>query len=235
MHDYTLIRSARRTLALYIRDDGLEVRAPLRMPKRDIDSFVASKHKWITDALARKREQSDRRKAFGPAYGDTVVYRGKQYPISAKDGNRVGFADERFYMPPDMPPEDVKYACVMIYRILAKRDLTKRVIHFAERMNVAPTAVKINGATTRWGSCSAKRSLNFSWRLIMADDDVVDYVVVHELAHITEMNHSARFWAIVEGVFPDYRARRARLKELQHRLNGENWEYWSNLQIMMYR
>jgi predicted metal-dependent hydrolase len=224
MHDYTLIRSARKTLALYIRDDGLEVRAPLRMPKRDIDSFVASKQKWITDALARKREQSERREAFDLRYGDTVSYRGKQYPISAKDGNRAGFDDGRFYMPPGMSPEGVKYTCVRIYRMLAKRDLTERALDFAERMNVSPTAVKINGATTRWGSCSAKRSLNFSWRLIMADDGVIDYVVVHELAHIREMNHSARFWAIVESVFPDYRARRARLRELQRRLNGEDWE-----------
>jgi predicted metal-dependent hydrolase len=58
----------------------------------------------------------------------------------------------------------------------------------------------------------------------MADDEVVDYVVVHELAHISEMNHSERFWAVVAGVLPDYRERRAKLKELQHRLSGENWE-----------
>ena len=95
---------------------------------------------------------------------------------------------------------------------------------FAKRMDVTPTAIKINGAKTRWGSCSAKKSLNFSWRLIMADDDVIDYVVVHELAHIAEMNHSARFWALVEGALPDYQSRKAKLKALQQRLSIEDWE-----------
>jgi predicted metal-dependent hydrolase len=68
------------------------------------------------------------------------------------------------------------------------------------------------------------KSLNFSWRLVMADDAAIDYVVVHELAHITEMNHSPEFWAIVAGVLPDYKERRRRLKLLQLRLNSEDWE-----------
>jgi len=102
--------------------------------------------------------------------------------------------------------------------------MAERVAHYKEIMGVSPAAVKINGAKTRWGSCSAKKSLNFSWRLIMADDAAIDYVVVHELAHMFEMNHSERFWAIVAGVLPDYKERRKRLKELQRRLNAENWE-----------
>ncbi|MDR2568929.1 MAG: M48 family metallopeptidase, partial [Oscillospiraceae bacterium] len=75
-----------------------------------------------------------------------------------------------------------------------------------------------------WGSCSAKKSLNFSWRLIMADEDVIDYVVVHELAHLIEMNHSVRFWAVVERVLPDYRERQKWLRELQRKLNVEDWD-----------
>jgi len=107
-------------------------------------------------------------------------------------------------MPPGLSPDEIKAACIQIYRILAKRDLTNRVFDFAKQMSVMPTVVKINSVKTRWGSCSSKKSLNFSWRLIMADDDVIDYVVVHELAHIIEMNHSQKFWAIVENILPDY-------------------------------
>lgn len=108
--------------------------------------------------------------------------------------------------------------------MLAKRDLTNIVFDFAKQMNVMPSAIKINGAKTRWGSCSSKKSLNFSSRLVMAKDDVVDYVVIHELAHITEMNHSSRFWAIVEGILPDYKERQARLKALQKKLSLEDWD-----------
>jgi predicted metal-dependent hydrolase len=81
--DYTLIRSKRKTAALYIRGGGVEVRAPAKMPKRDIDKFVASKEKWIADKLQRAREQAEYREAFSLDYGDTVTYRGKPYPIAA--------------------------------------------------------------------------------------------------------------------------------------------------------
>jgi len=222
--EYALTRSKRKTVAIYIKDGGVEVRAPLKMPKRDIDRFVASKEKWITDRLAKSREQADRREAFTLNYGDMVVYCGREYPIAAREGKHVGFDDAVFYIPPGLPPGRIKAACVIIYRMLAKRDLTIKALDFAERMGKKPAAVKITGAKTRWGSCSSKKSINFSWRLIMADDDVIDYVVVHELAHLTEMNHSDRFWAIVEGVLPDFRKRKKRLRELQKRLAAEDWE-----------
>lgn len=224
---YTITCSKRRTIALYVRNGTVEVRTPMKAAKRDIDKFVESKKDWIAKRLEEYGEQQEQRESFTLNYGDTVTYCGTQCPIVAKVGNRMGFDNERntFYMPPNLNTEQIKYTCVQIYRMLAKRDLTNKVIDFAKIMKVTPLAVKVNGAKSRWGSCSNLRSLNFSWRLIMADDDVIDYVVVHELAHITEMNHSARFWAIVESVLPDYRERQERLKELQRRLNNEDWEY----------
>ena len=224
MIDYTFTRSKRKTIALYIRDGGVEVRAPLKMPRSAIDKFVASKEKWITDKLLQSNEQAERREQFSLDYGDCVNYCGRQYPIAARANSRIGFDNAAFYMPPSLSPEQIKSACIQIYRGLAKRHLSERVAVYAEQMGVMPAAIKINGAKTRWGSCSAKKSLNFSWRLIMADEQVIDYVAVHELAHITEMNHSARFWMIVEGVLPDYRERKAKLKALQQRLNTEDWE-----------
>jgi len=223
MVPYKLTRSSRKTIALYVRNGAVEVRAPLKAPVRDIDRFVASKEKWIIDKLAVSTERLAQRESFSLTYGDMATYRGKQYPIVAKAGDLAGFDDERFYMPAGLLPDQIKSVCVQVYRMLAKRDLTNRVLDFAKRMAVSPVAVKINGAKTRWGSCSAKKSLNFSWRLIMANDDVVDYVVVHELAHITEMNHSERFWAVVEGVLPDFRRRQGELKALQKRLGAEDW------------
>lgn len=223
MIDYILTRSKRKTVALYVRNGGVEVRAPLKIPKRDIDRFVDLKEKWIKDKLAKQGEQAAQRENFNLDYGAFVTYRGRQYPIEAKAGNRFGF-DERFYMPPDLTSEQIIAACVRVYRMLAKCDLMEKAFSLAKQMSVMPSAVKVGGAKTHWGSCSAKKSLNFSWRLIMADDDVIDYVVVHELAHLTEMNHSSRFWAIVGGVLPDYRERQKRLHDLQRRLAVENWD-----------
>lgn len=223
MINYTLTRSNRKTIAIYVRDGEIEVRAPLRAAKRDIDRIVESNEKWIQKKLAASTERLSQRDNFTLAYGDYITCRGKQYPIAARCGDRIGFDEERFYMPAGLSPEEIKSACIQIYRMLAKRDLTERVYRFAEQMQVYPTAVKINGAKTRWGSCSSKKSLNFSWLLIMADDDVIDYVIVHELAHITQMNHSAKFWAIVEDVLPDYKERKMRLKDLQKKQSMEDW------------
>ena len=224
MISYKLMRSNRKTVGLYIREGAVEVRAPLKMPKGDIDRFVASKANWIADKLAKSNAHMASRERFTLKYGDYVLYRGKQYPIAERLGDRIGFDEVCFYMPPKLTPEQLKYSCVHIYRLLAKRDLTKKTLEFAKRMSVMPSAIKINSAKTRWGSCSALKSVNFSWRLIMADDDVIDYVVVHELAHIIELNHSARFWSIIESVFPDYTSRKARLKVLQDKLSHENWD-----------
>ena len=218
-----MTRSDRKSVAIYVRDGRVEVRAPTKMPERDIDRFVEAKEEWINDRLSQTRERMERREAFAPGYGDTIPYRGSSYPIVAKEGNRIGFDDTAFYIPPGLQPEHLKSACVQIYRLLAKRDLPLRTASLAEQMGVAPAAVKINGAKTRWGSCSTKKNINFSWYLIMAEDDLIDYVIVHELAHMTEMNHSARFWAIVGRVMPDYPERKARLAKLQKKISYEDW------------
>ena len=225
MIEYTLVRSNRKTLAIHITGAAtVEVRAPMKLAKAEIDRFVASKREWIEGHLELRGQRLASRAAFALQYGDKLPLRGGEYPITARDGNRVGFDGERFYMPPDLPPEEIKRAAVQIYKMAAKGILTEKVIERAKEMDVMPSAVKVNSARTRWGSCSGKRSLNFSWRLIMADDEVVDYVVVHELAHIREMNHSARFWEVVESVLPDWKRRRARLRGLQTRLAEEDWD-----------
>jgi len=224
MTGYTLTRSRRRTVAIHLLDGQVEVRAPLRLPKRDIDQFVASKELWIRKRLANWQELSARRAAFTLNYGAAVMFRGAVYPLAEKAGTRAGFDGQAFFLPPGLTPEQLKSIIPQIYRSLAKRFLNERVAHFSGRLSLTPAAVRINGAKTRWGSCSIGQSLNFSWRLVLAEDDVIDYVVVHELAHLTEMNHSPRFWAIVEGVFPDHRERRKRLGALQRRLNAEGWE-----------
>ncbi|MCL1866057.1 MAG: M48 family metallopeptidase [Oscillospiraceae bacterium] len=224
MLEYSLTRSRRKTIAIYIRDGEVEVKAPMKAAKQDIERFIQSKQSWISDNLAKSKEISDKKKSFTLNYGDSVLYCGKQYVITPSESGRIGVGNDCFYVPADLPHDCIKSACVAIYKILAKSDLTLKVYDFAAKMRVCPSAVKVNSATSRWGSCSGRRSLNFSWRLIMADDDVIDYVVIHELSHILEMNHSERFWSIVECILPDYRERKSRLVELQAKLNSEDWE-----------
>ena len=224
MNNFTLTRTRRKTIAIYIREGRVDVRAPIRASAAAIEAFVASKEGWIAGKLAESGRQQAERESFALSYGSILIYRGTPYSITATDSRQAGFDGERFFLPADLAPEQIKAACMRIYRARANSVLTEKARHYAQLMNVSPAAVKINSAKKRWGSCSARGSINFSWRLIMAEDDVIDYVVVHELAHLTELNHSMRFWAIVEAALPDYRARRKRLGHLQTRLAGENWE-----------
>ena len=224
MINYTLTRSVRKTIALHVREGSIEVRAPLKSPKYIIDKFVLSKEKWIEDKLLYFSDRAKHRANFHLNYGDYILYRGRTYPIENKYADFTGFENGKFYLPSNLTSEEIKEACAKLYRSLAKQEIVSRTKHFAEQMSVTPTSVRVNGAKTRWGSCSSKKSLNFSWRLIMADDDLIDYVVVHELAHLSEMNHSDRFWSIVESVLPDYRLRKERLKELHLSMGDEAWD-----------
>ena len=100
-----------------------------------------------------------------------------------------------------------------VYRKKARKQLEDRAAYYAGLMGVTYNRIAIRAAKTRWGSCSARGNLNFHWKLILMPPEVLDYVVVHELAHRREMNHSSRFWAEVERIMPDYKRRRKWLKE----------------------
>ena len=100
----------------------------------------------------------------------------------------------------------------------AKRVFPERAAYFAKRMGVTYNRITIREQKTRWGSCSSVGNLNFNWKLVLMPSEILDYVVVHELAHRKEMNHSPRFWAVVEKELPDYRERQEKLKILGRQL-----------------
>jgi len=230
-----LVRSNRKTAAIYIRNGEVEVRAPLRMAKWEIECFMLSKEKWILSTLSKQRAHAEKKASFVVDYGSVISLFGEPYVIAPgsvisrstivpHEEASMGFDDRSLYLPSGLSPKHVKAHCIKAYKDIAKTHITSCVDFYAAKMGVTPSAVKINSAKTRWGSCSYKKSLNFSWRLVMAEEDVIDYVVVHELAHLVEMNHSARFWAVVAGVLPDYKGRIAQLKLLQKKLAGEDWD-----------
>lgn len=105
-----------------------------------------------------------------------------------------------------------------IYREAAKEYFPKRVSYFSHVLGVSYGKITIRDQKTRWGSCSSKGNLSFNWRLILAPPNILDYVVVHELCHRKEMNHSPRFWALVESVMPEYKEYRKWLKENGNKL-----------------
>ena len=221
--DYNIKRSRRKTLGIYIKGASVEVRAPLRMPAREIKAFVVSKADWIEKHLMAQRERERLRGEFKLREGTPLLYRGAEYPLRLAPARQAGFNGEFFYAPRDLEQFSLREALTDVYKRLARNYLKQRTAEIAHELALAPSAVKVNSAKTRWGSCSGKNSVNLSWRLIMAGDDCIDYVIVHELAHIAEHNHSRRFWSIVESALPGYKRQRSKLKLLAERLLAEGW------------
>lgn len=222
MVSYRLIRSKRKTLTIQVTPAAeVVVKAPLRLPQAEIDRFVTQKEEWILSVQARIRREQAAKAQFDPIKRGTLPLLGKEYPISPSP--QTAFDGKQFLLPA-LPFALCKPLLQKLYRTLAKEILTEQVAHYSAVTGLKPTAVRITAANTRWGSCSGKNSLNFSWKLIFADLRAVDYVVVHELIHIREHNHSAKFWAGVEEVLPDYKARRELLRALQAALSLQNWD-----------
>jgi len=212
-----LVRSKRKTLSLIVETDGsLTVRAPLRIKDADIWRFIEIKSEWI------KRKQAQVRKdALAPRQyvdGEKFWYLGKEVPLRiVLDGKPALVMDRVFKLRRSAQPQAASHF-EKWYKKQAREVLTERVEYFTQKHSFKVSKIRISSARTRWGSCSHKGTLSFTWRLVMAPLKVIDYVVVHELCHLKEMNHSKAFWAQVEAILPDYKQQRAWLKKQGRKL-----------------
>jgi len=217
--DYTVIRSRRKTIAVEItKEGGVLVRAPLKLARREVLAFVHQNRDWITRKLAQARVLQQGRTSSRFLEGETFFFLGEQHRLRYEAGGEyLRTQDGEFLLGADLSPRAGDLFRTW-YRARAREILEDRVEHFALRMGLTCRSVRITDAKERWGSCNAAGSLNFAWRLVMAPPPVIDYVIVHELAHLVEMNHSRRFWERLGRVLPDYAKRRKWLRENEQRL-----------------
>ncbi|MEI6509672.1 MAG: SprT family zinc-dependent metalloprotease [bacterium] len=208
--------SKRRTLALVItRDARLLVRAPMRASRASIDAFLRAKAQWVLAGLVQAEERNRRAQAQAPAIseGSMFFFLGKPVPLAWSPGPGLPLRLDggRFLLRQERAGEG-QALLQQWYLNQAKAFFPVRVQLYAAQMGIDPGGIALSKARTRWGSCS-RRGVRFSWRLIQAPLEIIDYVVVHELAHRQVANHSSRFWALVASFLPDWRARRRWLKE----------------------
>jgi len=214
-----LIRSKRRTIALIIERDGsLTVRAPMRAPHAAIETFVQQKTDWIT----RTREKM---KSVQPILGKQYID-GEKFLLlgSSFDLKLVGLQKHSLHFDSGFTLHRAaqtkgEQVFTRWYKERALEVITERVKQYSQQYNFTPKQVKISSAKTRWGSCSSSGTLNFTWRLVMAPLDVIDYVVVHELVHLRVKDHSSKFWKAVEAIYPEYKKQRKWLREHGEKLN----------------
>jgi len=221
--DYSVVRTSRRTIAIHIDPlKGVLVRAPKRASEKEVRKFLLQKAPWIM----RKLVEVQRRAGEVPHHlyldGEIFLYRGESFRLrictdSGIGRNSVAITGSEIAVSLK-PGQNVQEILRKWYIARARETLNERVKYFSGELDAEPNKIVIRGQTKRWGSCSSKGNVNLNWKLVMAQPNILDYVVAHELCHLRFPNHQAEFWHTLSGVMPDYTDRRAWLKANGHKL-----------------
>jgi len=233
MHTYKLVRSKRRSIALVITDAGeLEVRAPLKAAIKIIEDFISTKIAWIT----KKQELISKNPKVSPKNyidGEEFLYEGSIYKLQYSDCDYINIdgqtqrsaptnmyldntdqavTNNKYLLVPKNFSFQAKKSLTYWYQAQALAKITARIKYYTDITKLKYSAIKLTNAQRIWGSCTHDGVLRVNWRLIMAPAEILDYVVVHEIVHLDEHNHSKHFWRKVAAILPDYQERRAWLK-----------------------
>jgi len=219
MDIHQIIRSKRKSLSIEVKPDGrLIVRAPKAASDAQIKALVAAKADWIRKTRARLSQQYPnlQPKTFTP--GEKFWFLGEQYPLALTDRQRPLLHLDGSFLLSRAAHDRAREVFIEWYRE-ETRAITQRLIaDYTKQYGFRVRQVRITSARTRWGSCSSKHTLNFTYRLCMAPLHIIEYVVIHELVHLRNHNHSKAFWNAVAELDPEYQTHRAWLRRNGPRL-----------------
>ncbi len=213
---YQIRVSARATrLRITVSSSGVTVTLPKGVPQREAEKFLLQHSAWVQEQLKRTAKQAKP----SPLPADVILWHGVPTQLvrieepDRKSRARVEEAGGRLrvYLPAGSKIH-TRRAAEAWMRAEARAEIEQVVIAQARRMGARPKAVSIRDQRTRWGSCSSRGNLSFNWRLVMTPPAILQYVVIHELAHLFQPNHSKDFWVVVAGYFPEYKKARAWLR-----------------------
>lgn len=217
--DYTIEYSARKHLMLEVdRDTQLVVKAPFDTPIEQIEAAIEKKKLWIYQKLQHPQKYETNLPEKVLKSGETFEYLGKNYKLKIIEEQNVFRFKNRFYLSANLKTTG-KELFVKWYQAKAREKMEPLIKHYASMLGVHYEKIMVSDLRFRWGSCTPKRNLNFNWRLIKAPHFVLNYIIVHELVHLIEPNHSARFWDLVAVTYPKYQEAKEWL-----RLNGQKLE-----------
>ena len=213
--NYTVIYADRKSVSLQLKPDGsIVVRAPRGMSRAKIAEVVESPKGW----REKKRAERPERSAI-----DCVYCRGRKLPLCETEDKKIGADTDKFIIPAGLSEEEKRDALAFYFKSTGKSYMARKTSLWAAVMKLPqPPPPKITGAKTRWGSCGGKggNRINYSYMLLMTDEDCIDYVTVHELSHIVYKNHNEDFYALVEKYIPDYKVREEKLREYERIFTG---------------
>lgn len=219
---YLLVRSSRRSIGMEVSAQGLTVRAPLRASHTVIESVLREKTRWILQKLSDRAVRVDSTPRVHWQDGSSMPFLGGElqlrlHPQAPRTGELLSIGPQRWVLhlcaDVEASAEQVRAVVAAWWLRHARQLLTERLQHYAPAMGVQWRSLRLSNARTRWGSAKADGSIMLNWRLLHYRLPVLDYVVIHELAHLRHMDHSPHFWAVVESVCPDYLQLRQALKQ----------------------
>jgi len=222
---YAVKRSSRAKHArLEVRaGTGLTVVIPGSYKINDISALLRKKERWILDKLAKYVKGHPITEGKEPKSGNFIPYLGRRLKVVTRyDSSTVaGVKLEKNRLLVDLNRQNGRLNLVLEwwYRRQAEKLFKKRADELCSRLGVTYDRLTVRGAKTRWGSCSQKGNMNFNWKLMMVPESVIDYVVIHELAHLKEMNHSKNFWKLVAEYCPQWRKHKKWLKDHETELS----------------
>jgi hypothetical protein len=215
---YTLKRSSkRRSIGLRIDDRGLTVSMPLRASENWLHSVLQDKASWVVEKL--DGWQSRKREELCWADGETIPFLGERLTLRIRPSLFAGIPQQRgkelwLFVVDEDDAEHIEQLVSHWYRQQAEPLFAERISHYAPLLNVMPRVLKLSSAKTQWGCCTARGTIRLNEQLIRLPLRLIDYVVVHELSHLREMNHSAAFWEVVMSACPNYAKLRRELKAI---------------------
>ena len=195
-------------------EHGLSVAAPLRAPWREIEGFLHEKAHWILKKLDQRAAAGKPRTIFGES-GETLPLHGREIALvvsPSKQSVKLAGTDLHISVPEPHHRGAVRALLLRWLKARALEALTPRLAHYAARLSLSPPPLKLSNARTQWGVCMSSGRVRLSWRLVHLAPELADYVVAHEIAHLVELNHSERFWALVEWLYPHWREARERIE-----------------------
>lgn len=220
---YQLERRSRKTVGMRISPDGLVVHAPKRISHSQLEQLLLTKAGWI-----RKKLEAQQDNLVAPIQwqdGTSLLLLGNDISLSVKHDARSRAVE---YLPGILQvalpaPEDtttIARKVLQWYRKQAMADFGRRLEILSAKLGVPVPPLFLSNARSRWGSCNSRGEVRLNWRLLQAPPHIINYVICHELAHLKQMNHSAKFWAIVEKICPDYKRAEKELKGLSAQLHA---------------
>jgi predicted metal-dependent hydrolase len=210
---YNLARSDRKTMSIYVELDGrVSVRAPKDLEISKINKIIDLKSYWIYTSLSEVEQLNGSKVKRQMVDGEGFLYLGKSYrlKIDKQLATPLALAQGYFILDEDHISR-AKSHFINFYKEEAKKLIPKRVDYYKKKLGVNPNKIRVMELKNRWAS-RGKSGLNFHWKMMLAPISIIDYVIVHELAHYLKEDHSDEFWEIVESVMPNYKDKKEWLK-----------------------